>query len=84
VSGIRLPAESPYVRHVQHLFVIRTERPQELREYLGRHGIGTGLHYPIPLHLQRAYDWMGAGKGALPVSEEVAKSLRVVRCPQSL
>ncbi len=48
--------------------------PARLREYLGRHGIGTGLHYTSPLHLQRAYAWMGAGEGALPVSEEVAES----------
>lgn len=72
VGEIVLPIEAAYAKHVYHLFVIRTEQRDELREHLGKHGIDTGLHYPIPLHLQNAYTWLGLKEGSLPVTERVA------------
>jgi dTDP-4-amino-4,6-dideoxygalactose transaminase len=75
VSEIRLPAEASYARHVYHLFVIRAERRDALQAHLTREKIGTGLHYPLPLHLQKAYQAMGLRKGAFPITERAADAL---------
>ena len=75
IAEIRLPAEADYARHVYHLFVIRAERRDELQQHLTTERIGTGLHYPLPLHLQHAYQSMGLGAGSFPVTERAAASL---------
>lgn len=67
-----LPTVGSHVDHVYHLYVIRSDRRDDLREHLSRSGIATGLHYPQPLHLQRAYESLGLKKGSLPVTENVA------------
>jgi dTDP-4-amino-4,6-dideoxygalactose transaminase len=72
-SGLRLPLESPERRHVWHQFVIRSPHRDRLRDELAKAGIGTGLHYPIPLHLQPAYRYLGHCPGDFPVAEQVAK-----------
>jgi dTDP-4-amino-4,6-dideoxygalactose transaminase len=75
VSGIRLPVEPAYARHVYHLYVIRAERRNQLQEHLSRLGIGTGLHYPLPLHRQKAYSHLGYGAGSFPVTERAADEI---------
>lgn len=75
ITEIRVPAEADYARHVYHLFVIRAERRDELQQHLTAEKIGTGLHYPLPLHLQQAYRSMGLGAGSFPVTERAAASL---------
>jgi dTDP-4-amino-4,6-dideoxygalactose transaminase len=79
---IILPKEMPYAKHVYHLFVIkvrsqesgvRTQSRDELQKYLGENGIATGLHYPIPLHLQKCFKDLGYKKGDFPFSEEIAE-----------
>ena len=55
-----------------HLYVVRTPQRDALLEHLQKHGIGAGVHYPVPLHLQPAYADLGYQRGQLPVSEEVA------------
>lgn len=72
IDEIELPVEATYGEHVYHLYVVRTERRDQLKEFLAAQGIGTGLHYPRPLHLQRAYAALGVGEGSLPVTERVA------------
>ena len=72
---IRLPYEAPSGRPVYHLFVVRVERRNELIRYLGERGIGTGIHYPIPLHLQAAYRGLGYQQGDFPVSERLASEI---------
>ena len=72
---IVLPFEAPDSYHVYHLFVVRTDRREELQTHLTREGIGTGLHYPLPLHLQDAYARVPHGPRTLPVTEEVAASI---------
>jgi dTDP-4-amino-4,6-dideoxygalactose transaminase len=67
-----LPKEMPYARHVYHLYVVQTDQRESLREHLSKCGIETGLHYPLPLHLQEAYRHLGYGKGDFPVTERVA------------
>ncbi len=75
VAEVRLPAEAPYARHCYHLFVIRAERRDALRAHLTEQRIGTGLHYPLPLHLQNAYKGMGLRKGAFPITERAADTV---------
>jgi dTDP-4-amino-4,6-dideoxygalactose transaminase len=62
--------------HVFHLFVVRTGQRNALRDYLGANGIGTGIHYPVPLHLTGAYQQLGyPGKGSLPMAEQLAEEI---------
>ncbi len=75
IAEIQLPVEADYARHVYHLYVIRTERRDQLQQALGERKIATGLHYPLPLHLQEAYRGMGLGPGSLPVTERTAATL---------
>jgi dTDP-4-amino-4,6-dideoxygalactose transaminase len=68
--GVDLPVEAPWAEHVWHLYVIRTPRRDELRAALTARGIGTGIHYPLPVHLQPALRGrLGYSEGAFPVSE---------------
>ena len=71
-ANLVVPAEMAYGRHVWHLYVVQVEDRDRVRKVLDERGIGTGLHYPVPLHLQEAYRDMGFGPGAFPVSEQVA------------
>jgi dTDP-4-amino-4,6-dideoxygalactose transaminase len=75
VSEIRLPAESQWGQHVYHLFVIRCHERDRLQAFLAERNISTGLHYPLPLHLQKAYAAMKLGKGTFPVAERTAETL---------
>jgi dTDP-4-amino-4,6-dideoxygalactose transaminase len=68
-----LPAEAPGRRHVWHLFVVLHPRRDRLRHELEGRGIQTGLHYPIPLHLQKAYAHLGHRAGDFPVAERVGR-----------
>ena len=62
-----------YSEPVWHLYVIRVEKRDALRSYLWENwGIGTGIHYPIPIHLQPAYEELGYQKGDFPVTEAYA------------
>jgi dTDP-4-amino-4,6-dideoxygalactose transaminase len=69
---VTLPVECEGYRHVYHLFVIRVEDRDALQAYLKDKGIATGIHYPIPLHLQPAFQHIGGKPGQFPVSERVA------------
>lgn len=75
VPEIRLPVERAGAVHVYHLFVIRAERRDDLQRHLTARGIGTGLHYPLPLHLQTAYAGLGLRAGAFPVTEAAARDI---------
>ena len=70
-----LPHENSDSRPVYHLFVVRTPRRNELREYLRLREIQTGIHYPIPLHLQPAYRHLGYEPGDFPYSERAAQEV---------
>jgi len=71
-ANIGLPHEPEWSKAVYHLFVVRVENRDELMAQLGAAGIGTGIHYPIPLHLQKAYEGLGYCKGDFPVAERVS------------
>lgn len=75
VPGIVLPSDSDIIRSVYHLYVICLELPElrdALHRFLAEKGVGTGLHYPVPLHLQKSYSSMNLGPGSFPVSESLA------------
>jgi len=66
------PVEAPYSHHVYHLYVVRAPWRDELQAYLRQRDIATGIHYPVPCHLQRACHDLGYRRGELPVTERVA------------
>lgn len=74
-DDIVLPAIREKATHIWHQFVIRTERRQELIDYLTEKGIGTIIHYPIPPHLSEAYRYLGVPKGSLPITEHYAHTV---------
>ena len=71
---ITLPVEMPYSKHVYHLFVVKVNSTSrdKLGNYLNEKGISTGLHYPVPLHLQKCFDYLGYKKGDFPETEDLA------------
>ncbi len=69
---VQTPVEMPWARHVYHVYTIRTEDRDGLHAALGSDGIQTGIHYPIPVHLQPAYADLGYGPGAFPNAEKAA------------
>lgn len=78
VKQIQIPETLSDRTHVFHLYVIMTLDPNDrepLRKHLNDNGIQTGLHYPIPLHLQKCYSYLGYKAGDFPVTEKYAKSL---------
>jgi dTDP-4-amino-4,6-dideoxygalactose transaminase len=78
-GSVDSPMEASYSRSVYHLYVIRTAFRNELQKHLTEAGVGTGIHYPIPLHLQAAYASMGWKAGDFPKSEAVA--LQILSLP---
>jgi dTDP-4-amino-4,6-dideoxygalactose transaminase len=64
-----------WAKHVYHLYVIRTPKRDELRAWLETKGVGTGMHYPIPIHLQEAWRQYGGGDYSLPITERITKEI---------
>ncbi len=69
---IGLPFEADYGRHVYHIFALRVAERDEVMRRLQAAGIGCGIHYPVPVHLQQAYQSLGYKPGDLPVSERTS------------
>jgi dTDP-4-amino-4,6-dideoxygalactose transaminase len=74
-SGVVTPVVAPGIDPVYHLYVIRAEKRDELASFLKDRGISTGIHYPIPIHLQPAYENLGYQKGDFPVTETQADEI---------
>ena len=75
VEGIIIPFEPSWSRAVYHLYVVRVPDRQEMQDSLKAADIGTGIHYPVPLHLQQAYRNLGYRSGDLPVTERVSAEI---------
>src|SRR5919199_2068367 len=65
----------PYSTHIYHLFIVETEQRAALQEHLNAVGIDTGIHYPVPIHLQQAYTDLGYSKGDFPEAEQLAERM---------
>jgi dTDP-4-amino-4,6-dideoxygalactose transaminase len=74
-GSLVIPYEAPWSKSVYHLYVIRVADREGLQAHLAKAGIGSGMHYPIPLHLQKAYQNLGYKAGEFPVSERVAREI---------
>lgn len=70
---VQLPREAPHCRHIYNQFVIRVARRDRLQEYLKENGIGTEVYYPVPLHLQECFAYLGYQPGSLPHSEHASR-----------
>ena len=75
VEEIGTPQVSSWAEHVYHLYVIRVKNRDAVKQRLNGAGVGAALHYPRPLHLQKAYEFMGLKKGSFPVSERAAETV---------
>ena len=71
-ADIVAPSEAPHVRHVYHTYSILCSERQGLRDALDAQAIHTGIHYPLPVHLQPAYSNLGYRRGDFPVTERIA------------
>jgi dTDP-4-amino-4,6-dideoxygalactose transaminase len=72
VEGIVTPVQASCVRHVYHIYAIRVSDRDEVMKLLADQGIATGIHYPVPVHLQEAYRNLGYEPGAFPIAERCA------------
>jgi dTDP-4-amino-4,6-dideoxygalactose transaminase len=72
---VEIPVECPENEHVYHMYVIKTSRRDDLQAYLKEKGVGTGIHYPVPIHLQNATAYLGYKTGDLPVTERVVEGI---------
>jgi dTDP-4-amino-4,6-dideoxygalactose transaminase len=69
------PYEPEWAKAVYHLYVIRAHGRDGLMRRLAEAGIGAGIHYPVPLHLQKAYEWLGYRAGDFPIAERTAPEI---------
>ena len=74
-DGIVVPHEASWTKGVYHLYVVRVQDREALQAHLAKAGIGTGIHYPIPLHQQKAYEHLGHHVGDFPVTERIAQEI---------
>ncbi len=74
-DALTIPYEPNWAKSNYHLYVIQVRTRDELRSYLSEAHVGTGIHYPIPLHLQKAYEYLGYTQGSFPVTEKAASGI---------
>jgi dTDP-4-amino-4,6-dideoxygalactose transaminase len=70
---IMTPFEAPHNRHVYHVYAVRVQERNQILQALAERGISCAIHYPIPVHLQEAYRFLGCGEGSFPVAERCAE-----------
>ena len=75
IKEINLPTSYEDSLHVHHLFVIQMNNRDSVIKKLHENGIGSGLHYPIPLNLQKAYSYLGFKRGSFPIAEKAAERI---------
>ena len=81
---IRIPQRRPRVKHVYHLYMVRAQRRDDLLAHLHRHGVEAKIHYPIPVHLQKAARYLGYKEGDFPVCEEDSRTVITLPAHQHL
>lgn len=73
LDTVSLPVRRAYNHHVFNQYIVRVKKRDALRDYLAKEGIGTEIYYPVPLHLQQCFKYLGYKKGDFPVSEKAAR-----------
>ncbi len=73
MDEIIAPQTADYSKHVFHVYAIRVKNRDTVMQRLEHKGVGTGVHYPVPVHLQEAYSFLDQGVGSFPVAEEIAQ-----------
>jgi len=76
------PVEHPDAFHVYHLYVIRSPQRDQLRTFLEQNGVGTGIHYPVPIHMQPAYFGLKRGESLLATEQAAEEILSLPMYPQ--
>ena len=74
IGDLILPEVATHASHVYHLYVIRTKQRDALQHFLSEQGVGTLIHYPVPPHMQEAYQELNYRKGDFPLAEEIAET----------
>jgi dTDP-4-amino-4,6-dideoxygalactose transaminase len=74
-TPLQLPREAAFAESVWHVYAVRHPRRDELKKHLEANGVGSAVHYPIPLHLQKAYASLGHKPGDFPVAEKAAREV---------
>ena len=74
-SDLLLPVETPGARHVYHVYVVRSPQRDRLQTHLQERGVGTAIHYPVPIHLQPFYAGNGFRQGQFPVTEQICNEI---------
>lgn len=83
-SAVFVPPEGPQEFNTYHTYVIQVDRRDELQRHLGERGVGTAIHYPVPIHLQPAARELGCRKGQFPVTERQAQRILTLPVNQTL
>lgn len=83
-DDIQIPIRRPAVKHVYHLYIVRVKKRDELLAYLNQNGIEAKIHYPIPVHLQKAAQHLGYRRGDFPICEEDCKNVITLPAHQHL
>jgi dTDP-4-amino-4,6-dideoxygalactose transaminase len=75
VDGIVVPGQMDYAGHVYHIFAVQVRNRDDFMAAMTEKGIGCGIHYPVPIHLQNAYASLGLARGSYPVAEKCANEV---------
>lgn len=73
IEGLIAPFPADYAKHVYHVFAVRVQERDNTMRALEAKGVGCGVHYPVPVHLQKAYQQLGYGEGSFPISETTSR-----------
>ncbi|MBI4217920.1 MAG: DegT/DnrJ/EryC1/StrS family aminotransferase, partial [Elusimicrobia bacterium] len=73
--GVRTFQTRSFAVPVRHVYAVRVPRRDDLAAFLKEKGVATGVHYPIPLHLQKAFEYLGYKKGDFPVAEKISEEI---------
>ncbi|MBI4744256.1 MAG: DegT/DnrJ/EryC1/StrS family aminotransferase [Actinobacteria bacterium] len=74
-SDVEIPFDSQFSKSNYHLYVIKSDGRDELRKYLSERNLQTQIHYPLPAHLQEAYQYLNTPRGSLPITEKIASKI---------
>jgi len=81
---VKVPTEKPFEKCVYQTYTIQAKNRNDLKQYLANNNIDTKIHYPIPIHLQKAAETLGYKKGSMPITEQLANTILALPSHQDL